>query len=280
MTEMRANGTHQQPAGTWSDDSSMALCLMESLTKGLDYTDMMTRFLRWANEGYMTAWGNVFDMGIATRKALTKFARGTPPLECGGAGMYDNGNGSLMRILPMALYLNCTMGPDFSWRAKAYQIIHNASTLTHAHPVSLIACGLYCAAVNELLCGKTGVWGGIKAAKEFYADQPEFASHLDTFQRIEPDILPALPKSEVKSGGYVAHTLEVALWCLERHNSFRACPLEAVNLGEDTDTVGAVADGLAGLRYGGIPEDWLSVIARCEEIDELCGAFAASLTAC
>lgn len=207
VTGMRSNGTHCQPAGTWSDDSSMALCLMESLTKGLDYPDMMARFLRWADEGYMTAWGNVFDMGIATRQALTRFAGGTPPLECGGAGTYDNGNGSLMRILPMALYLHRAMGPDFPRMPKAYQVIHNASALTHAHPISLMACGLYCVAVNELLRGKTGVWDGIEAAKDYYRGQPEFASHLDTFQRIEPDVLPALPKSEVKSGGYVVHTL-------------------------------------------------------------------------
>ena len=274
VTGMRSNGTHCQPAGTWSDDSSMALCLMESLTKGLDYPDMMARFLRWADEGYMTAWGNVFDMGIATRQALTRFARGTPPLECGGAGTYDNGNGSLMRILPMALYLHRAMGPDFPRMPEAYQVIHNASALTHAHPISLMACGLYCVAVNELLRGKTGVWDGIEAAKDYYRGQPEFASHLDTFQRIEPDVLPALPKSEVKSGGYVVHTLEAALWCLERHDSFRACLLEAVNLGEDTDTVGAVAGGLAGLRYGDIPEEWLCVIARRDEIEGLCQAFS------
>ena len=273
---MRAYGTHHQPAGTWSDDSSMALCLLESLTKGVNYTDMMTRFRRWADEGYMTPYGKVFDMGIATQQALARFAHSTPPLECGGSGEYDNGNGSLMRILPMVLYLHRTMGPDFSRMPEAYQIIHNASALTHAHPISLIACGLYCAAVNELLCGKPSVWDGIKAAKEFYRNQTEFVPYLDIFQRIEPDILPALPKSEIKSGGYVVHTLEAALWCLERHDSFRACLLEAVNLGEDTDTVGAVTGGLAGLKYGDIPEDWLSVIARREEIEGLCGAFSQS----
>lgn len=274
VTGMRANGTHCQPAGTWSDDASMALCLLESLTKGLDYPDMMARFLRWADEGYMTAWGNVFDMGIATRKALTRFVRGTPPMECGGGETYDNGNGSLMRILPMALYLHRIMGPDFPRMPEAYQVIHNASALTHAHPISLMACGLYCAAVNELLRGRAGVWDGIKGAKDFYRSQPEFASHLDAFRRIEPDVLPALPKSEVESGGYVVHTLEAALWCLEHHDSFRACLLEAVNLGEDTDTVGAVAGGLAGLRYGGIPEEWLCVIARRDEIEGLCRAFS------
>ena len=274
---MRAYGTHHQPAGTWSDDSSMALCLMESLTRGVDYADMMTRFRRWADEGYMTPYGKVFDMGIATQQVLARFAHGTPPLECGGIGERDNGNGSLMRILPMALYLHRTMGPDFPRMAEAYQIIHNASALTHAHPISLIACGLYCAAVNELLCGKPSVWDGIKAAKEFYRNQTEFVPYLDIFQRIEPDILPALPKSEISSGGYVLHTLEAALWCLERHDSFRTCLLEAVNLGEDTDTTGAVAGGLAGLKYGDdIPEDWLSVIARREEIEGLCGTFSRS----
>ena len=273
---MRAYGTHHQPAGTWSDDSSMALCLLESLTSGVDYKDMMDRFLRWVNEGYMTPYGKVFDMGIATQQALARFAHSTPPLECGGSGEYDNGNGSLMRILPMVLYLHRTMGPDFPRMTEAYQIIHNASALTHAHPISLIACGLYCAAVNELLCGKPSVWDGIKAAKEFYRNQTEFVPYLDIFQRIEPDILPALPRSEIKSGGYVVHTLEAALWCLERHDSFRACLLEAVNLGEDTDTVGAVAGGLAGLRYGGIPEDWLDLIAHREEIEGLCGGFSQS----
>ena len=237
---------------------------------------MMDRFLRWVNEGYMTPYREVFDMGIAIQQALARFAHGTPPLECGGIGERDNGNGSLMRILPMALYLHRTMGPDFSRMTEAYQIIHNASALTHAHPISLIACGLYCASVNELLCGKPSVWDGIKAAKEFYRNQTEFVPYLDIFQRIEPDILHALPKSEISSGGYVVHTLEAALWCLERQKSFRACLLEAVNLGEDTDTVGAVAGGLAGLKYGDIPEDWLSVIARREEIEGLCGAFSQS----
>ena len=276
VTGMRAYGTHHQPAGTWSDDSSMALCLLQSLTYGVNYDDMMTRFLRWADEGYMTAHGKVFDMGIATREALVKYAKGTPPLECGGIGIYENGNGSLMRILPMALYLHRAMGPDFPSMPKAYSIIHNASILTHAHPISLMACGLFCAAANELLCGKPDIWGGIKTAKVFYKNQVELAPSLDIFQRIEPGILPALPKSDISSSGYVVHTLEAALWCLERHGSFRACLLEAVNLGEDADTVGAVAGGLAGLQYGidKIPENWLTATAKRELIERLCAAFS------
>ena len=215
VTGMRAYGTHHQPAGTWSDDSSMALCLLESLTHSVSYDDMMARFLRWAEEGYMTAHGDVFDMGIATRQALTKYAKGTPPLKCGGTGTYDNGNGSLMRILPLALYLHRTMGPEFPRKPEAFQIIHNASALTHAHPISLIACDIYCSIANELLCGRSSpadIQHGITAAKEMCASLTDTAPYLDTFKRVDVDVLRSLPKSEIRGSGYVVHTLEATLW--------------------------------------------------------------------
>ena len=281
VTGMRAYGTHHQPAGTWSDDSSMALCLLESLTHSVSYDDMMARFLRWAEEGYMTAHGDVFDMGIATRQALTKYAKGTPPLKCGGTGTYDNGNGSLMRILPLALYLHRTMGPEFPRKPEAFQIIHNASALTHAHPISLIACDIYCSIANELLCGRSSpadIQHGITAAKEMCASLTDTAPYLDTFKRVDVDVLRSLPKSEIRGSGYVVHTLEATLWCLLHTDSYRACVLEAVNLGEDTVTVGAVAGGLAGIQYGmaDIPEEWLAVLAKRSEIEALCQAFAQS----
>lgn len=241
----------------------------------------MARFLRWADEGHMTAHGEVFDMGIATRKALMNFIHGTPALECGGNGIYDNGNGSLMRILPVALYLHRTMGPEFPDEPEAYSIIHKASALTHAHPISLIGCGIYCAVVNELLCGGNGpedIQRGIAQAKVAYFEMPEYKPYLKEYHRVDADTLQTLPKSEVSSSGYVVHTLEAALWCLLHTNSYHSCLLEAVNLGEDTDTVGAVAGGLAGIRYGmaGIPKEWLSVIAKREEIKVLCERYAAS----
>lgn len=282
VTGMRAYGTHHQPTGTWSDDSSMALCLLESLSRGVNYDDMMARFLRWAEEGYMTAHGDVFDMGIATRQALTKYAKGTPPLECGGTGTYDNGNGSLMRILPLALYLHRTMGLRFPGKLEACQLIHNASALTHAHPISLIACDIYCSIANELLCGRNNpadIQHGITVAKEMCASLTDTAPYLDTFKRVDVDVLRSLPKSEIRGSGYVVHTLEAALWCLLHTDSYRACVLEAVNLGEDTDTVGAVAGGLAGIQYGtaDIPEEWLAVLAKRSEIEVFCQAFAQSL---
>lgn len=279
VTDMRAFGTHDQPAGTWSDDTSMALCLMDSLTHGLNYEDMMERFLRWAETGYMTAHGEVFDMGLATRSALVQYAHGKPALSCGGAGEYNNGNGSLMRILPMAFYLHEVIGPDFPEKAEAYEAIHRASMVTHAHPVSQMACGLYCSIANALLCGGS-VQDGIELARAFYRTQPVFSPYLESkFKRVDTSVLLSLPREAVNSSGYVVDTLEAALRCVVRFCGYRDCLLEAVNLGNDTDTVGAAAGGLAGLRSGlaGIPGEWLSVLAKREEIEELCGKFYRSL---
>ena len=105
VIDMRGYGSYDVPAGSWSDDSSMTLCALESLTHGLDYDDMMSRFLRWADEGYMTPHGEVFDMGKTTREALLRYAQGIPALECGASSEWENGNGSLMRMLPVAFYL-------------------------------------------------------------------------------------------------------------------------------------------------------------------------------
>ncbi len=282
IAEMRGYGTHSQPAGTWSDDSSMMLCLLKSLSKALDYQDIMSRFLRWAEQGYMTAHGEVFDMGISTRKALVKFSEGTPPLECGGTDIYDNGNGSLMRILPLSLWLHGSIGANRPYNGKAYQVIHNVSALTHAHPISLISCGIYCSAANELICGRNAssdIQNGIEAAKNYYRSLPEFSGYLHEFERVDAHILQSLPNENISSSGFVIHTLEAALWCLLRSNDYRSCLLEAVNLGEDTDTVGAVAGGLAGLKYGWqkIPSEWLNSIAKLDKILSLCEAFSVSI---
>lgn len=279
VTGMRAFGTHNQPAGTWSDDTSMALCLMESLCGGLDWEDMMGRFQRWGETGYMTPYGRVFDMGGATQRALAEYGRGKPALECGGRRESDNGNGSLMRILPLAFYLRETMGPDFPQRPEAYSVLHRASAVTHAHPISKISCGVYCAAANALMEGGD-VWEGIAAARSFYCARPEYAKVWKArFERIDSGILAAVPREDVKSSGFVVDTLEAALWCLLKSGDFASCLLTAVNLGDDTDTVGAVAGGLAGIRFGmdGIPAAWLETLAKRKEIEALCRRFWESL---
>jgi ADP-ribosyl-[dinitrogen reductase] hydrolase len=274
VTDMRCYGTHNQPAGTWSDDTSMTLCLIDSLSKGLDYKDIMTNFIKWVNGGEYTAHGDVFDIGNATRKALMKFERGAPPLNCGGLDDNDNGNGSLMRILPILFYIESIYGKEFTENEEAMNIIHKVSSLTHAHKRSLIACGIYISVANKLtgdMSLSTAVEDGIYKAIEYYNKHDEYADELNYYKRLSNKMFSEISVKDIKSSGYVVDTLEAAIWCLLKTKNYKECVLLAVNLGEDTDTVASVAGGLAGIYYGyeSIPEDWLSVIAKRDYIESL-----------
>lgn len=278
VTGMRAYGTHNQPAGSWSDDTTMALCTLESLAKGVDYDDMMDRFCRWVDEGYMTPHGKLFDIGRTTRHALWLYSSGIPALECGGTDVRDNGNGSLMRILPAVFYLRREYGANCMEKPEAFTLIHNLSRLTHGHEISQIACGLYCDMANELMNGKNlaeAVNHAVLTKERWYGKQEEFSSWLAKFDFINAEMLAALPEEAIKSSGYVVDTLQAALWCLLTTHSYHECVLKAVNLGSDTDTVAAVAGGLAGILYGAesIPEDWMQVLAKKEQIIRLCENF-------
>lgn len=278
VTGMRAYGTHNQPAGSWSDDTTMALCTLESLAKGVDYDDIMERFYRWVDEGYMTPHGKLFDIGRTTLHALHLYSTGTPALECGGTDIRDNGNGSLMRILPAVFYLRREYGAACMEKPEAFALIHNLSRLTHGHPISQIACRIYCALANELMNGKNmaEALGHTALLKDsWYGMQEEFLPWLSKFDFVNAEILAALPEKAIRSSGYVVDTLQAALWCLITTDSYSQCVLKAVNLGDDTDTVGAVAGGLAGILYGteSIPKDWLGVLVKKEEILRLCEKF-------
>jgi len=187
VTDMQGYGTYNQPPGTWSDDTSMTLCLLDSLATGLDYSDIMQKFLLWYNKAEYTPHGNVFDIGIATRNALVRYKQGTPALQCGGTSEYDNGNGSLMRILPLAFYLRQQYGSSYTDNSEAFNIIHNVSSLTHAHKRSLIACGIYLAVAEQLFDAndlKSGVYNGINKSKNYYQNRDEYAADLLHYSRI------------------------------------------------------------------------------------------------
>jgi ADP-ribosylglycohydrolase len=284
FTGMQGYGTYNQPPGTWSDDTSLTLCLLDSLAnKKIDYADIMQKFISWIDEAKYTPHGAVFDVGIATRKALQRFQNGTEPLECGGTSEQDNGNGSLMRILPIAFYLHAFYGLDFTKDEKAVAIIHNVSSLTHAHKRSLIACGIYLIIAGNLLEQsanlKKTIHSSLKKAKEYYEDKKEYAGELKHYKRLFKKDCATLPETEIKSSGYVVDTLEAALWSLLNTDNYKDCVLKAVNLGEDTDTVAAVTGGLAGMFYGvdSIPKDWLKQLARRDYIEKLCEEFYCSL---
>ena len=280
VTSMQAYGTYNQPAGTWSDDTSMTLGLVDSLAKGLDYEDIMKNFSEWLYEAEYTPHGEVFDVGIGTNKALDRFKAGVPALECGGALERDNGNGSLMRILPIYYYLKSIYGNGFLKNEESFEIIHNVSALTHAHKRSQIACGIYISIASELANTTDldkAVKDGIYLATSYYQKRNEFVEELNKYNRLED--IADLPIEEIKSSGYVVDTLEAAVWCLLTTKSYQECVLKAVNLGEDTDTVAAVAGGLAGIYYGyeSIPDEWLDVVVKREYVEELCGELTLTL---
>jgi len=313
VTDMRGYGTYNQAPGTWSDDTSLTLCLLDSLTKrgfGVkwerdkylpqpDYTDLMQRFLSWAYKGKYTAHSEVFDIGIATKKALQRFRDGTDPLECGGTSENDNGNGSLMRMLPITFYLHVLIQNISRWESggKAAMLsffhIQNLSSLTHGHMRSRIACSIYGMIANEILYAdkkslKHAIYYAYELVKQCWYDsrgnsddnRKEYEKELKQYKRLFQKNFAKLPEEKIKSSGYVVDTLEAAIWCLLNTNNYKDCVLKAVNLGEDTDTVAAIAGGLAGMYYGinNIPTEWLSQLARRDYIEELCLEFFRTLS--
>lgn len=270
VREMTGGGNRGYPAGTWSDDSSMTLCALASLTEcgGFNSADMMERFARWAQNGYMTSTGKAFGIGRTTAAAICRFLRGERPPECGGAGERDNGNGSLMRILPVVLF-NFFCKPNAPEEEKL-QAIYQISSLTHAHPRSQTACGIYSFVAEELLRApnRSSIVSGLERASKFYREGEEYPH----FSRLFSENFSSLPIQEIKSGGYVADTLEAAVWCLFNSDTYKNCVLKAVNLGGDTDTIAAIAGGLAGILYGdtALPEAWTAQLADSGTIDALC----------
>lgn len=278
VTGMREYGTHHQPMGTWSDDSSMALAELDSIrTVGtIDYTDMMERFSRWCIHGKYTPFGEVFDIGIATSRALMNYAKGIAPLESGGKTEWDNGNGSLMRILPVCLYLFERQKKVCTSENESIYIIHAVSALTHAHIRSQMACGIYYFLVKAILeeegSPENRLQKGMDRAYQYYRQDLSNHRELENYKRLaDLSEFKETPKEGIKSSGYVVDTLEAAVWCLLHSHSYKETVLMAVNLGEDTDTIGAVAGGLAGLYYKeeGIPQEWTQVLQRREWIEEV-----------
>lgn len=269
VTGMRAYGTHHQPAGTWSDDGALLLCSVESLTeKMFDTQDMGERFVRWSDLGHWAAHGLVFDIGVATRQALDRISMGTPAEEAGGRDLYSNGNGSLMRILPVALASLESSVTEFVDR------IQRASAITHGHPRSQMACVFHGLIVRELMAGHAPPQA-LTLARRCFRNLYEHSSELSTFRDLLEADLASWPESEVCSGGYVMETLTASLWCLLTTRNFSECVLKAVNLGSDTDTTGCVAGGLAGVHYGidAIPNEWRLALPRQGDLQQLFARF-------
>ncbi len=260
VSEMTGFGTHNQPPGTWSDDSSMALATLASLCDGYDPEDIMVKFGNWYEHRHFTPHGKVFDIGISTREAINRHLNGKPREEWGGNGERSNGNGSLMRIYPLSAYLH---------RREAHEIIAKSgevSALTHAHVRSQLCCAYFSLLIQQLLTGSDLAAAMAAAATELGPQIP--ASEQPVFARILSGEVLKAEESDIQSSGYVIHCLEASLWCCATTTNYRAAVLKAVNLGDDTDTTAAVAGAIAGVIYGrrAIPSAWVQQLARRDTV--------------
>lgn len=265
VTDMMGYGTYNMPPGTFSDDSSMMFCLAESLCNGYNLNDIAEKFQMWMHEGYWTADGEVFDVGISTRKAINRLRVVKNPTEAGSTSESDNGNGSLMRILPLAIFTK-----DLSINERC-EIVKEVSSITHAHNRSVLACIYYIEFALNVLDSEnleeaylnTNFW-----LKLFLEENEIYKNEFPYFERILNGKLIDLKEDEIKSTGYVMDSLEASIWCLLHTDSYKDCVLKAVNLGHDTDTIACIAGGIAGIYYDAetIPTNWIEQLARVDDI--------------
>ena len=243
ITDMVGGGPFDLRPGEWTDDTSMALCLAESLLecRGFDPVDQLRRYVRWWREGHLSSNGRCFDIGTTVRDALHRFERTGAP-GCGSTDPNTAGNGSLMRLAPVPIYYRRD-------RAKAVEMSGESSRTTHGAPQAVGACRAYGELIVDALNGRS---------------KEELQEGLPTWS-VPP-----------RGTGYVVESMAAALWAFSTTSSFRDGALAAVNLGDDADTTGAIYGQLAGAFYGesAIPGPWLEKLARRDLLDSFADRLA------
>ncbi len=271
VTDMIGFGTYNLPPGSWSDDSSLTFCLIDSLIHNYSNTDLSQRMIRWLKKGEWTPYGEAFDIGRTTEFAIRQLEQGVSPFKSGGKGEHDNGNGALMRILPLIFYLK---GVPME---KRMEVANEVSQITHAHPRSLIANNIYIELAILLLENKDkyDAYEEMKQIILHLYTNTSFEVELKHFERILKQDIHTFKLNDIRSTGYVVDTLEAVIWLFLNENSYNSTVLRAVNLGDDTDTIAAITGGLAGLYYGheSINKNWINQLARKEDIFDLIERF-------
>lgn len=273
IRDLTGYGTWNQPLGTWSDDTSLTLCLCEALTVDYDIEFIGKLFVNWYQKGYWGAHHKVFDIGLTTRESLERISKGESAKFSGNFLEESNGNGSLMRILPLVFYLK-----DTSDLQQIYRFVKEVSSITHAHFRSCFSCFIYCVLGIHIIShnDKKLAYQKMQIDIQNFIRTNNFnANELMLFDKIILKKIWSLDENEIKSSGYVLDALEASLWSFYRTESYEEAVLKAVNLGKDTDTTGAITGGLAGLYYGfnKIPEYWKFRIARYDDVENLVNEF-------
>jgi ADP-ribosyl-[dinitrogen reductase] hydrolase len=252
VVDMRGGGPFSLKPGYWTDDTSMAMCLAESLVarQGFDAKDQMTRYANWWQWGYWSSTGDCFDIGMTVRAALQHFLVTGDPY-AGSTEPDTAGNGSLMRLAPVVLYFHPRTG-------EVLRHAEDSSRTTHGAPQAVECCRLMAWIMSRALdgCDKTAML----ALDGLVLNEPAV--------RELPETCRLKQRGDVLGSGYAVRSLEAAMWCLWNTDNLEAAVLEAANLGDDTDTTAAITGQLAGALYGiqGIPPHWLDRLHLRDEI--------------
>src|SRR4029077_16305337 len=265
VTDMNGGGPFHLKRGEWTDDTSMALCLAESLIekRGFNAEDQMDRYCRWHEQGYLSSNGRCFDIGTTVASALAAYRRTGNPF-AGSESPSAAGNGSLMRLAPVPLFFA-------SHPKEAIRYAGESSRTTHGTKPAVDACRYFAGLIIGAVGGRqkaelVGPYFFPGNQKDYWLENPLdpkiAANAAGSFKTKEPP--------DIKGTGYVVQSMEAALWAFHRSESFREGALLAVNLGNDADTTGAIYGQLAGAFYGAdaIPEEWMERLARRQFIAE------------
>lgn len=262
VTDMVGGGPFSLPVGAWTDDTSMALCLASSLAElgTFDAADQMRRYCDWYKNGYLSSTGRCFDIGLTVRGSLARFQHSADPFS-GRPEPTSAGNGCIMRLAPVPMFFHPDATEAIRWAGES-------SRTTHGAPECIEACQLMAAMICAALSGST------KDEVLFGHDANQFK--CPKVKAIATGDYRHKSAKQISGSGYVIHCLEASAWCFWRSTSFRDAVLQAVNLGDDADTTGAVCGQIAGAFYGeeGIPPEWLSRLVMLSEIRSLADRLA------
>lgn len=272
VTEMIGYGSHPVPEGTWSDDTSMSIATIDAIINDngkIDLNDIMMNFYYWLKEEKFTPHGEIFDAGSTCIKAVIQFSRGIGVDKCGLNNVYANGNGSLMRIYPIALY-SYYKG---LLEEEIIKLVNDASALTHAHEISKLGCYIYTRFMMYLLSGLSKEEAYKKIRIIDYSMYGEEA--IKVYNRILTNNITNLKIDDIKSSGYIVDTLEASLWIFLNSSDYKECIIASTNIGQDTDTIGAITGSLAVIYYGidSIPKKWIDKLVKKDYLYDLAEKF-------
>lgn len=255
------------PAGCWSDDTSMIVATMDSILekKGINYDDIMKKFILWVSKGEYSSLDYAFGLGNTVERALRRYSYGVVPFECGGEKYQDNGNGSLMRILPFSLYCIFTDLND----DDIFKVICDASSLTHSHEISKLGCFMYTIFLKEIINSRNISFAFSKMIyfkyDKYFSDSAIY-EYKDIF---DPNF--RIKASQINETGYIVDTFKNVLFSLLRTNSYEKSIIMSIKLGYDTDTTACIVGSIAGIVYGfdSIPKQWLNCLKKREFLESL-----------